>query len=380
MNEDQAPKSVRRGQVRRPGQAEKDARDRIDVPADFAHESPSEAEEEKDAAAELSFRERNRRIWRDARPKKPEWKAPEKITAQSLQEKLEARGRKSAPLSEEQKLKRRGGAAYAALGLAAVAMLGTTVLLGQQHEQNNAQNQSEIISLMGQTAQARRAPETKVEPVDLAKLDQVAHDYAQKLADAQNRFGELYAATRGGKGAQDGEPSKEEVALFEHRGSLSELFDESTFLMGEDLTNWTTGNELKPYQLDPRTQWYVKYDKASADSAAVPSKASEYRWQVRSSLPKVVLNTDDVEVVQAGPSQAIAIWECVELDQEGKPVPGKTLAWARGVFEYDIRKFSSVQVTTTSYGQQHLATGALRESEGVKIPELEDMGRSGESR
>lgn len=375
MSNQKEPRGLQRGRISRPGDS--DDKKIVDVPSDLVHETPQDdagkaAADGRDGR-DGTLRQRNKAAWEKVRPHKPKWEAPQKITPEQLQEKLVAR----TPKDPAKISARRRAVGYGVLGLVAVGIVAATSLAGAQHDAAVAQGQSKTIELMGKKAEVSRSTGGSMgaEREDLGQLAGEAQKLAQAVATAQNAYAPLYVKSLHGKDSGNGVPNEAGVEMVEHRGDLKVFFEDSTFVISdEEATNWSTGGDLSANKIDPRMEWFVRFDPGVDGKPGAPSDPESYRWQVRTVMPQTSALSQETDADQRAKSgQATVVWECVDLDKDGKPIAGGTLAWASGTYENTTSKFSSLEVTTTSYGQKHIASLAAGDKEQIDVPELEEM-------
>jgi hypothetical protein len=280
------------------------------------------------------------------------WERPkqgERITADDL----EARFDLWAQRKRQQVIERTPGQATSVRrrALCGVLLVAAAVLAiahnvhTNRHEQAVAANQLRIAELEGayRDAQPGTGSHRHSRVRAMTQLSAAAAKAGNEVAAAQQRFAQLHyrAGRQGGPG--NGAPDQATLDATAHRRSLAKYFDpDSLILPDEQAYSWTTAYELEADQIDPRFEWYIRYE------GLKPSTPKVYAWSLEVAMPSLT-----------APDTARVVWVCREAG--GQTV----LAWATALYTGSAERFSDLKVVVT-------ADGAARAQSSTRqaVPEL----------
>lgn len=239
-----------------------------------------------------------------------------------------------------------------ALGIALAATAVVGGVSTRAYEDRSAANDRRItqLQLQAEIASATAVPQSlvPVEADEIAALSTRASQAATTVADKQQQFAVLYEAINDAPSANNGAPNKETMAMVEHRRTLAEHWDPSSYVVDEEMAYvFTTTPDTERDEIDPRFAWYVRYDGFKT------SPASSYTWKVESVMPTL-----------DAPGTARVVW--TNTDPKGV-----TLAWASAVYTDADATFSDLELVVTALGAKNQAT-----PEVAPVPELPEGRKS----
>jgi hypothetical protein len=280
------------------------------------------------------------------------WERPErveKITADDLKARLErwaqSKRAKAAERTPEQNASMMRRAAFGVLFVAAAVLTVAHSVHTNRHEQTVAANQVRIAQLEGDytDAQPDTEPHRQSQVRAMAQLSAAAAKAGNEVASAQQRFVQLHhqAGQQGDPG--NGAPTQATLHATAHRRSLAKYFDpDSLILTDEQAYSWTTAYELEADQIDPRFEWYIRYE------GLKPSGPKVYAWSLEAAMPAL-----------AAPGAAQVVWVCREAGSQ------TVLAWATAVYTGPTGRFSDLKVVVTADG-----AARAQSSTPQAVPEL----------
>lgn len=269
------------------------------------------------------------------------WEGPtrlEKITADDVEARFD-RWAQSSRERLDQRTPAQNAAVMrrAAFGALFVAMAALTIAHNvhtNHHERTVTENQARIAELKSDYADAQpdAQPARLTQVRAMTQLSAAAAKAGNEVAAAQQRFVELHHNAGhqgdGHRGMGNGAPNQATLDATAHRRSLAMYFDpDSLVLTDEQAYSWTTAYELEADQVDPRLEWYIRYD------GLRPSGPKVYAWSLEVAMPSL-----------AAPDTAQAVWVCREAGSQ------TVLAWATAVYTGSTRRFSDLEVVVTAYG------------------------------
>lgn len=270
-----------------------------------------------------------------ARPKRRE-----KFTADELEERFDGwmieRRQRIADRTPQENARRRRFTLLAAMGVVGLALVVAFTTGNQSYERASAANAERITELEGQVAVAEMPRNDEARKQALLDLSREVSTKAGEVADAQQGFAALKHAVDTAPSPGGGSPSKEMLAVAEHRKNLAGYFDQDALLVeDEEAYQWSTAVSTEADVIDPRYAWFVRHDRA------VASKSEASSWQVLSAMPVV-----------GEEGEAHAVWTCIDT------ATGEVLAFASADYFADTGKFTSLEVGVTTLGGQHSGTTA----------------------
>lgn len=288
-----------------------------------------------------------------AKPKKP--RPPKepitKIEGSALEAKYdqwraERRTRRDA-LTDGERSHRRVMIQCASLGLALATVAGIAGSVSSDMSRQIAESEQSLQQLVLQKAEGRAAVREVASAQWMAQFSDRVTERANKVAKDQNRFAELMfkASKEFASDAGNGAPGEDLMKVGEHRLALGGDWAEGLLMVPEDdVPVYTSVPSFGADEIDPRYEWYVRYDDVQA------SAPDSYGWAVESVLPRV-----------EDPLRASVVWVNRQKD-------GQVLAWARSTFDDEQQKFTSLQLAVTATGAAHQQQSVGEET--IKIPEL----------
>lgn len=261
------------------------------------------------------------------------------------------------------------------------ALMGTGILtltvangvMGQSFEAAQSRKAERIAQLSTQVADARAVEVDAGLAERMVRLSEAAATDGRAVAAAQQGFADLHhqASTQPGPG--NGVPNRATVQIAEHRRVLAPLFDEDSYLVDdEEAYFWTSTSPFDPSsEIDPRFDWYVRYDGTEASSP------DTYAWTVETVMPDL-----DGQDASGATNTAQVIWVCRDTQT------AQVLAWAKAnyAFDGDDGVFDDLEVVVTLAGAQHQQE-AGQEQVPPKAPQIgkpgagrKDNGRKGNTR
>lgn len=284
------------------------------------------------------------------------WEGPkrlEKITSDDLEARFNRWARSNRErLAQRTPAQNASVMRRAAFGVLFVAMAALTIAHNvhtNHHERTVTENQARIAELKSDYADAQpdAEPARRSQVRAMTHLSAAAAKAGNEVAAAQQRFVELhYRAGQQGdghRGLGNGAPNQATLDATAHRRSLAKYFDpDSLVLTDEQAYSWTTAYELEADQVDPRLEWYVRFD------GLKPSGPEVYAWSLEVAMPSL-----------AAPDTAQAVWVCREAGSQ------TVLAWATAVYTGSTRRFSDLEVVVTAYGAARAQTSTQQ-----AVPEL----------
>lgn len=264
------------------------------------------------------------------------------------------------------------------LGIAMVAVLGGVSLFGGLNDDARDRRIEEQDQTIGGLEAALRVLNATVDvgiSDDLVRLVEMAATDAEAVADAQHRYAELAYQAHSEDSAGEGAPTVSTLAMAEHRRTLAEYFDPSTWLVdGENAYQWSTDSQFDNLrEIDPRFEWYIRYDGMN------PAASSTYQWQVESVTPRLPTGSNP-EVTTAQ-----VVWTCIDTATD------EVLAWAEAEYtlldagEDEQADMASTSAPFTEMTLVLTAAGAadqapvLRDVPSIQIPTLDDVDDTEES-
>lgn len=262
--------------------------------------------------------------------------AQRRLTGPELEEQFDRWVERRRERVAERTSERKGGLARriaaVLLGAVLVAVSVYASVQGRAQDERRAAYDARITQLESRVVDEQNPlPAEEVTADDLVALNEAAVEAASAVATKQQRYAELHTEVARQPAAGDGVPNDAALAVAAHRRELAPYFAEELFqIAGEEAYVWTTAPDIAPDRVDPRFEWYVRYDGAS------PSAPSASAWQVASALPSI-----------EQPGTAEVIWECREDPS------GLVLAWARATFDGATGVFTEFELVVTGYGGAH---------------------------
>lgn len=247
-----------------------------------------------------------------------------------------------------------------AMGAGILALVVASGVTGQSFEASQARGAERITELTAQAEEAEAAPVDEDLSEQMAELSQAAAADAGKVSQAQQGFAELHHRASTEPDPGNGAPNEATLQIAEHRRVLAPLFDEGSYMAGEeDAYSWTSSTPFDPSQeIDPRFAWYVGYDEAKASSP------DAYAWSVETVMPDL-----DAKDPSGLTSTGQVIWLCKDTET------GQVLAWANASYVYDGEKgvFDDLEVVVTAAGDEHKQSGGPEPSR-PEVPEISAPG------
>lgn len=257
---------------------------------------------------------------------------------------------------ESARLVRRRACVVMGAVLAAAAV--TSGLMTQTTNQTIDSNQQQITALQDEIDRTATLMEKSDNDLDLEQrmldLSAAAARDGKSVATLQQHFAELHEAADQQEGPGNGAPNEAMLAVAEHRKELADLFDPESFVVtDEEAYQWTSLPPFENGKIDPRFEWYTRYDGPAV------SPASAYTWRVEVVMPDLD-SSDELGLTD----QAEVVWLCE--DEES----GEVLAWASATYDYSARNdtgvFDDLELTVTAAGAEHRPVG---QSEAPEVPE-----------
>lgn len=253
----------------------------------------------------------------------------ESVAKKAEQQQLRREQRRASRDPQKQASLLRAGAVVLLLGASGAAAVGISsgaeseADARSQHQQRMAEVSSETEALGGDLPEG----DDLQSQIDGYLAD--ARVAADEVAEDQNRFAELYAASNEEDPPGSGLPTESETEAAQHRRALEENFLSDSFTVGDDMVELPTVAE--PYDettIDPRWPWYLQYD--TSEQGYV--EASQYQWEVLSVMP------------MAGDAGLVEVVWVNENDDE------ELLSWAQGRYDGAEGGFVHLQTGTTTIG------------------------------
>lgn len=264
---------------------------------------------------------------------------PEKVTGVQLEARFDrmaqaTRDRMKARTPQQSAaLTRAYVAGLLAAGIAAMAVVAG--VQGDIHRNASAANEDRISALQDQLRAASAPLDGKASTIDMAALDKAAYQAATQVARKQQRFAELYYQAGLQPDAGNGTPNQAMLDTAAHRKELAKNFSHGSFLVDDGKAyTWSTIVDAPSDRVDPRYEWYIRYDGLKA------SDPGSYAWQVESSTPSLKVD-----------GTAHVIWVCREKAKDGRQ--GNVLAWASAPYDGKTGVFTDLELVVTVYGAQH---------------------------
>lgn len=272
-------------------------------------------------------------------------KAQPKLTREQLAQDAAAREqhrlRKKAARQAEHEAnpQRRTSRISLTLGIAgivgAIAIAGVIGAGQGDYEQQVAQLQAEQQELSTEIAQL--VPDTLVDQdtaddpsavADAVYADtHAARSAAEDVADAQQRFAQLYYDTNDEQVTEDA-PKPSAVTAAEHRSVVAEYFSSAaTVAAVDDLDDPALAVPFEDDQMDARYPWYLRSDDAGFVDPA------EYEWEVGGVTP-----------VQGNTNAVWVSWLNHDTDT------GELLAWAQSHYNVEEELFTMIDVGYSATG------------------------------
>lgn len=191
--------------------------------------------------------------------------------------------------------------------------------------------------------------DTKQELVDdLA----VAQQRSDDLAAAQQQFAQIAFAGNAEPGTNDGRPKQSVLAAIEHRRELAAYFaPESLVLTDDEAYTFRTEDLLGPGRIDPRQDWFTRYEPAIEEDTADGDESPEETdgEAVSGAVQKVMSPTSytwrTASVTLSGTPDVMAVlWTNTDTET------GELLAWATARYSVESNTFRNLVVNTTTRG------------------------------
>lgn len=259
---------------------------------------------------------------------------PEKITAAQLEGQFSQWTQTQQQKLKGKNLGRKAMCGVLLLGIASVAV--TQGVFSAANEKQTQVNEQSIESLSAQVNIVDSVGDAEVlSPQDVALLRTDATKAAEVVRDAQNEFAVLYenAAAEASSDTGNGAPGKAQQAIGTHREELEHLFSEDALIVAkQDVPVYTSLPAFADTEIDPRYEWYVRYENEH------PASAKGYGWQVETVMPQL-----------ENLAKASVVWVNTEKSS------GEVLAWATASYDSDKKAFTDVSVAWTSFGAARTA-------------------------
>lgn len=315
-------------------------------PTEDTEEGTAEAESEQSAAPS------GRRRWSTRPP-------TEKVTGAQLEARFDdwssgVRDKLAARTPDQNgALGRRVAAVALVLALIGVGALASTQR--NAHEAAHSANAERIHQLEVDLEVAKAPVETKDVKAEVTDLSVEVTSAARAVATGQQRYAQLYYTSDNTASPGNGEPTQADLDIASHRRTLAKHFDKDSFQVKDDAEAylWTSVVDVDPDKVDPRYEWYIRYD---GRKVADPKS---YTWQVETAMP-------DVSV----PGRARVIWVC-------RTSQGEVLAWATAIYDSGSKVFDDLELVVTTTGQENSQT--LGPGTGPKVPDVGDLSETPDS-
>lgn len=275
------------------------------------------------------------------------------------EQRRERRERRESRTPEEDARRLRRGLC-ALMGTGILTLTVASGVMGQSFEAAQSRKAERIAQLSTQVAGARAVEVDAGLAERMVRLSEAAATDGRAVAAAQQGFADLHhqASTQPGPG--NGVPNRASVQIAEHRRVLAPLFDEDSYLVDdEEAYFWTSTTPFDPSsEIDPRFDWYVRYDSTEASSP------DTYTWTVETVMP-------DLDKLDASgvTNTAQVIWVCRDTQT------AQVLAWAKASYAIDGEDgvFDDLEVVVTLAGAQHQQE-AGQEQVSPKVPQIDRPG------
>lgn len=228
------------------------------------------------------------------------------------------------------------------LGVVILVLVIASALMNESLTASESQNAQQISELQSELAGMQTEPDLADTSAALAELTDAAAADATAVAEAQQRFAELFRQAAVEPMPGNGAPSDAMLQTVEQRKVLAEYFDTGSYVVTDDeeAYRWMT---LQPFdvatEIDPRFEWYIRYDGQQA------SDPSTYRWALETVMPDMDGGKDQM----ASTDRAQVIWTCRETDS------GRVLAWATSTYDSKDGEglFTDLELVVTTAGAEH---------------------------
>lgn len=248
----------------------------------------------------------------------------------------------------------------ALMGAGILTLTVASGVTGQSFSAAQSRKAERIAHLSAQVKDAGAAPVDEDLAERMRQLSEAAAADARAVAEAQQGFADLHRQASTQPGPGNGAPNEATVQIAEHRRVLAPLFDADSYLVDEEEAySWTSTTPFDPSsEIDPRFDWYVRYDGTQASSP------DAYTWTVETVMPDL-----DGQDASGATNTAHVIWLCQETGT------GQVLAWANASYAFDGKKglFDDLEVVMTSAGAKH-QQDAGQDQTSPRAPEI---GRAG---
>lgn len=268
-----------------------------------------------------------------------------KVSGDELEAKLSAwaqsqREKRSERTVEDKRRSTRGRVTLA-LGVLVLAVVVFSSVTNEQLSATEAENAQQVSELQDQLTELESKPDDVDTAALLSELTSAAAADGGAVAKAQQQYVELTHRVSVEPMPGNGAPSDAMLATVEQRKVLAPYFSEGSYVVEDDeeAYRWMS---LKPFdentEIDPRFEWYIRYDGQQASDPSV------YTWSLETVMPDM-----DGPNATASTDRAQVIWICRET--EG----GTVLAWASAIYNYEdgAGTFDELEVVVTTAGSAH---------------------------